>query len=521
MIRRREFLISAGAGVGALALGPAWWQRAMAAAAEAQPGPGPYGPLLDPDANGVRLPAGFSSRVIARAGTPVGRRAFPLPIFPDGATTFATPDGGWIYVVNSEVPGAGGASAIRFSAAGGITDAYSILGGTSTNCAGGRTPWGTWLSGEEVEQGFIWECDPTGATGGVRRDALGCFKHEAACVDPIEGRVYLTEDLGDGGLYRFTPGAYPDLSTGLLEIATVAADNSVSWTAVPNPTPTADDTPTRQQVAGSTQFARGEGIWYDAGVVYVATTSDDTIHAYDVASRTISILYRRADTTDSPLQGVDNITVSRSGDLFVCEDSYDNDPDAMDVCIISREGEVARFAKLTGAENFLPDAAESEITGVCFDPSGQRMYFGSQRAAGVGAIYEISGPFRLKRPGDAPQTNASNPLGPAIGVELARKAPLALLTGTGLPIALTLDGPATVTTVLTAAHTGRQRKPKVIARNVAELGRGRNQIQLIVRGRKRRRALRHRRRPLVGELQLTIANGASRTAVGRRVKLTL
>jgi hypothetical protein len=149
------------------------------------------------------------------------------------------------------------------------------------------------------------------------------------------------------------------------------------------------------------------------------------------------------------------------------------------------------------------------------------MYFGSQRAAGVGAIYEISGPFRLNRPGDAPQTNASNPLGAAIGVELAQRAPLALLTGTGLPIALTLDSPATVTAVLTEAHTGRRRKPKVIARKVVELGRGRAQVQLIARGRHRRQALRHRHRQLAGELQLTIANGASRTAVGRRVKLTV
>jgi hypothetical protein len=149
------------------------------------------------------------------------------------------------------------------------------------------------------------------------------------------------------------------------------------------------------------------------------------------------------------------------------------------------------------------------------------MYFGSQRAAGVGAIYEVTGPFRLDRPGDAPRTNASNPLGAAIGIELAQKAPLPLLTGTGLPIALTLDAPATVTAVLTEARTHRRRKPKVIARRTVELSRGTSQVQLIARGRKRRQALRRRRRMLVGELQLTIANGASRTAVGRRVKLTI
>ncbi len=522
MIRRREFLISAGAGAGALAFGPALWERAMAAAARAQAGPGPYGELLAADANGVRIPAGFSSRVIARANLPVGRRGYPLPIFPDGATTFATPDGGWILALNSEVPAsAGGASGIRFSSSGEIVDAYSILRGTSTNCAGGRTPWGTWLSGEEVDYGYVWECDPTGATPAVRRDALGRFKHEAACVDPVEGRVYLTEDVGEGGFYRFTPTVYPDLSAGVLEIATVGADNSVAWTPLPNPTPADPETGTRGQVPGSTAFDRGEGIWYDAGIVYVATTNDDTVHAYDIASRTISILYRRADTPDSPLQGVDNVTVSRSGDVFVCEDSYDNDPDAMDVCMITREGEVARFAKLTGPEHFLPDIAESEITGVCFDPSGQRMYFSSQRAAGFGAVYEVSGPFRLDRPGDPPRTNASSPLGPAIGIEFPPKAPLSLLTGAGLPIAITLDEPATVTAKLTTARTGRRREPKVIGLTVKDLGRGRAQLLLPARGRKRREALRRRRRPLPAEIQVTIGGGATRTAVGRRIKLTV
>ncbi len=221
MIRRREFLISAGAGAGALAFGPSLWKRTMTAAAAAQVGPGPYGALLDPDANGVRLPSGFTSRVIARGSSPVDGTGYTMPIFPDGSSTFETPDGGWILAVNSEVPGAGGASGIRFSSSGAVTDAYRILEGTSTNCAGGRSPWGTWLSGEEVDDGYIWECDVTGATPAVRRDALGRFKHEAACVDPVEGRLYLTEDLGDGGLYRFTPTAYPDLSAGVLEIATV------------------------------------------------------------------------------------------------------------------------------------------------------------------------------------------------------------------------------------------------------------------------------------------------------------
>ncbi len=517
MIRRREFLISAGAGAGVLAFGPSLWKRTMTAAAAAQVGPGPYGALLDPDANGVRMPSGFTSRVIARGSTPVEGTGYTMPIFPDGASTYATPDGGWILAVNSEVPGSGGASGIRFDKSGVVTDAYRILEDSSTNCAGGQSPWGTWLSGEEVDFGYIWECDTTGATPPVRLDALGRFKHEAACVDPVEGRVYLTEDIGDGGFYRFTPTAYPDLTAGTLEIATVAGGGAVTWTKVPNPTPAEGETPTRSQVPGSTAFNRGEGIWYDAGVVYVATTNDDTVHAYDIAKRSISILYRKADTPDSPLGGVDNVTVSQSGDVFVCEDSYDNDPDAMDVCIITREGQVARFVKLTGAEHFLPGVAQSEITGVCFSPNGQRMYFSSQRAGGPGALYEVSGPFRLDRPGGAVTSSASKVVGSAIGVEFAPKAALSLLTGAGLPIALTLDSPTKVKAKLIEARPKRGAKPKVIAKTSARLGRGHGQLKVKVKGRKARRELRQRRRPLKAVLEVKIGDGKTR----RKIKLTV
>jgi hypothetical protein len=270
-------------------------------------------------------------------------------------------------------------------------------------------------------------------------------------------------------------------------------------------------------VPGSTKFDRGEGIWYDGGVVYVATTNDETIHAYDVAKRSISILYRHAETPDSPLKGVDNVTVSQSGDVYVCEDSYDNDPDAMDVCIITREGQVARFAKLTGAEHFLPGIAQSEITGVCFSPDGQRMYFSSQRAGGPGALYEVSGPFRLDRPGGTVPSNASQVVGTAIGVEFARKAALSLLTGAGLPIAVTLDTPSKVKAKLIEAKGKGGAKPKVIAKGSVQLDRGRGQLRLKVKGRKPRQELRQRRRPLNAVLEVKIGGAKTR----RQIKLTV
>ncbi|HJR18943.1 MAG TPA: alkaline phosphatase PhoX, partial [Actinomycetota bacterium] len=181
-ILRRDFLASSLLAAGAAVFGPALWRGLAAAGAPAQPGNGPYGPLQEPDENGLMLPAGFTSRVIAISGVPVLGSTYVWHIFPDGGATYATPDGGWIYVSNSEVPQIGGCGAVRFTKDGDIADAYSILSGTSTNCAGGPTPWGTWLSCEETDSGRVWECDPSGERPAEVRPAMGSFSHEAAAV---------------------------------------------------------------------------------------------------------------------------------------------------------------------------------------------------------------------------------------------------------------------------------------------------------------------------------------------------
>jgi len=389
MHTRRAFLRTSALTATALAMGPAFWRAALAAT-PTTPGPGPYGPLGAPDANGIRLPAGFGSRSIASAGQPVLPSGYVWPAFPDGAATFARPDGGWVLAVNSEVPGGqGGASSISFDAAGRATAARRILGGTSSNCAGGATPWGTWLSCEEVDDpgGHVWECDPLGTAAAVRRPALGRFKHEAAAVDPAGRRVYLTEDLGDGGLYRFTPAAWPSLATGTLEIATPGRRGSVRWVEVADPS--SATTPARLQVPGRIVFRRGEGIFFDSGIVYVATTSDDRIYAYDTARERLEVLYDGQAIPDAPLHDVDNVTVhQRSGDLFVCEDADD-----LQLCLITPQREVAAFLQLTGPQTGTGDA-RTEVTGVTFDPAGDRLYFSSQRQFGPGVTFEVSGPFR-------------------------------------------------------------------------------------------------------------------------------
>ncbi len=266
MLDRRRFLQTSTLTVGALAMGPSFWSRALAEE-PVRVGPGHYGPLGAANASGVAVPAGFSVRTVAAGGQPVDPSPFVLPLSPDGSASFALPDGGWVLVVNSEVPGGqGGASAIQFAADGAIRAAQRILGGTSVNCAGSATPWGTWLSCEEVDKGFVFECDPMGVRPAVRHDALGVFKHEAACVDPGGQRLYLTEDVGDSGIYRFTPDAYPSLARGVLEVAADGGAGLVTWQRVPDPT--AATTPTRYQVPGTLRFARGEGIFFDTGIVY-------------------------------------------------------------------------------------------------------------------------------------------------------------------------------------------------------------------------------------------------------------
>ncbi|NUL31295.1 DUF839 domain-containing protein [Streptomyces lunaelactis] len=384
-MERRSFLRGAVIGTSVAAFGGTL-MRGAAYSAPAQNGPSPYGPLGAADANGIQLPSGFTSRVIARSGQTVSGTSYTWHNAPDGGACFA--DGsGWIYVSNSEINPGGGASAVKFNSSGTITSAYRILSNTRQNCAGGATPWNTWLSCEEVSLGYVYETNPWGGTS-TRRDAMGKFKHEAAAADPVRHVIYLTEDETNGCFYRFIPTTWGNLSSGTLQVLVAGSGTSGSFTWQNVPDPDGSPTATRNQVSGAKHFNGGEGCHYAGDTVWFTTKGDNRVWQVNLLNSTYELAYddNLVNPGPAPLTGVDNITGSSSGDLFVAEDGGN-----LEICIITPNDIVAVFLRVTGQSS-------SEITGPAFSPDGKRLYFSSQRgtsgSSSGGITYEVTGPFR-------------------------------------------------------------------------------------------------------------------------------
>lgn len=408
---------------------------------------GGYGPLV-PAGPDLLLPAGFSYIRFSLSGEDL-EDGGTIPGAHDGMAAFPGPDG-TVRLVRNHEEGAGEvfgdvAKAWDPAARGGTTTVevdlerafvaavgdlrieresavvrtWTSLNGTVRNCAGGPTPWGTWLSCEETTagasgaltkpHGYVFEVDPRREPGdlaaAVPIPAMGRFNHEAVAVDPDSGYVYLTEDAGASGIYRYRPDVPGELAQGGdLEMLAVAGEDgydtstgqepgaplAVTWVPIEDPDPAAPDADVGLRVyeqgleQGGATFKRGEGAWYGNGRVYFDCTSggdsgNGQIWELRRDSQELVLLYESPGPQD--LRAPDNICVSPRGGIVLCEDG--NYPQG--VKGLTPEGEIFDFAVNTS-----PAAPSSEFAGATFSPGGDVLFFNIQ---GAGATYAVTGPW--------------------------------------------------------------------------------------------------------------------------------
>ena len=442
-MNRRSFLKSTVAGAAAIPFG---------ALVQAQDKPGVrrghtqgYGPLFEtPDQTTglplLLLPQGFKYTSFGWTGDPLDDETeTPTPNAHDGMAAFDAGNGIVRLVRNHERGGgtpfgptvydpasSGGTTTLDFDPnKGKVVSAFASLSGTSTNCAGGPTPWGSWLTCEEtttfttMAHGYVFDVPADGQGDPKPLKAMGRFSHEAVAVDPATGYVYETQDQGNtSGFYRFVPSVAGTLTAGQLFMLKVKDDAEadlfvvipndtifdVEW--VPIATPDFQVAPAGvyvRELCGGARPRSRRGVLRAPRRLLVRQRRQDLhrvddrwrqrarpdLGIFDPAAETLRMVFQSpgADVLNAP----DNICVSPRGGLVLCEDGSGQEF----LHGLTVNGEIFRFAQnnafLNGERNdIVGDFSGSEFAGACFSPDGHYLFVNIQSP---GITFAISGPW--------------------------------------------------------------------------------------------------------------------------------